>query len=493
MSTTLAALSLARRGAAALVVALPVIAFLVRGGLADPGSVPAGRGVWETTVGSLLLGLSAAGGATLLAIPAAMVLGRRAGSGLLVGLCLVPLLVPSYVLAIGWYPVLGSRGLLGGLSSPAPLHTPVGAGLVQAFQLWPIPALLGAAALARADARLDEAARLLAGRGLALRLAMPGLGAGFAVALVLSAGDFGVSGCFTLPTVSEEVYARYSSLRDHRAAALAALPLILLLPPLLLVAVRTSGRMRASDQRPWKDAGPVSRAAFLLVLAVAVGVPVGYLVRTGGAIVPKVASLHAGEIGSTLLYAGFGTLLGGALAILGTGVRSRALVEAGFLLPFALPGVITGLGVLALDRAAHGGLRDALGGGTLLVLGIAVRVAWLPWKAIDLTLVTGPDPALEAAAVHGAGPLARWCRILAPRSAPAFAAGLAAAFLLAVGEIGVVVLLLPPGDSTLSVRIFDMIHYGYNANVAALCLVMAGVLVLAVPLVVSARDAWRRA
>lgn len=490
---TLAILSSARRGAAALVVAMPVIAFLVRGLLAEPGPVPAGRGVWETTIGSLLLGLSAAGGATLLGIPAAMVLGRRAGSGLLLGLCLVPLLVPSYVLAIGWYPVLGTRGLLGGLSYPAPLHTPLGAGLVQAFQLWPIPALLGAAALARSDARLDEAARLLAGRGMALRLSAPGLGAGFAVALVLSAGDFGVSGCFTLATVSEEVYARYSSLFDPRAAAIAALPLVLLLPPLLLAAVRTTGRVRASDQRPWRDAGAASQATFLLVLAIAVGVPVGYLVRTGGPSVPQVASLHAGEVGSTLNYAGLGTLVGGALAILGSGRRLRLLVEGGFLLPFALPGVITGIGILALDRAAHGGLRDALGGSTLLVLGIAVRVAWLPWKAIDLTLVAGPDPSMEAAAVHGARPLARWWRIVVPRSAPAFAAGLAAAFLLAVGEIGVVVLLLPPGESTLSVRIFDMIHYGYNANVAALCLVMAGVLVLAVPLAVTARDVWRRA
>lgn len=488
----LAVLSFARRGTAALLVALPVIAFFIRGALAAPGPVPANRGVLEATIGSLVLGLFAAGGATLLGVPAAMVLGRRAGSGLLAATCLAPLLVPSYVLAIGWYPVLGERGWLGDLWDPAPIHTAVGAGIVQAFQLWPLPAFFGAAALARADARLDEAARLLAGRGMAVRLAAPGLGAGFAIALVLSVGDFGVSGCFTLATVSEEVHARYATLVDHRAAALAALPLAIVLPWVLLLASRVAGRTRHSERRPWGKSSIADRALLLAFLFLAVGVPGWHLVHTGGAALPDVARLHSREIVASLKYAGLGALLGGSLAVLGSGRRFRWVAEAGFVLSFAMPGIVVGIGFLALDRAAKGWLTGTLGAQAVLVMALGVRVAWLPWKAIDLTVVEGPDPASEAAAVHGAGPLSRWLRIHVSRALPAFGVGLVAAFLLAVGEIGVVVRLIPPGEDTISMRIFSMIHFGYDANVAALCLLLTGGLLLALPIAVIARDAWRR-
>lgn len=487
----LALLSVARRGIAALIVALPAIAFFARGVLAEPGPVPAGRGVIDTTVGSLALGLCAAAGATLLGLPVALVLGRRSGSGLLAAACLAPLVVPSYVLAIGWYPVLGTHGLLAWAWNPAPLYTPVGAGIVQAFQLWPLPALLGAAALSRADAALDEAARLLAGRGMTVRLAAPGLGAGFAIALVLSVGDFGVSGCFNLATVSEEVYARYSTLFDHRAAALAAVPLLVALPPLLLLASRAAGRMRASGRRPWGSPSRLDRLALAALLCIALGIPGLYLARTGGAHVPEVMKLHKAEILATLQYAGLGTALAGALAALGSGRRFRHVVETGFVVAFALPGVVTGMGILALDRAARGELRETLGTGALVVLAIAVRVAWLPWKAVDLTIVEGPDPASEAAAVHGVPRWRRWWGIAVPRTTPAFAAGLAAAFVLAAGEIGAVVLLCRD-ENTIALRIFSLIHYGYTANVAALCLAMVGLLLLALPIAVTACDAWRR-
>jgi iron(III) transport system permease protein len=44
------------------------------------------------------------------------------------------------------------------------------------------------------------------------------------------------------------------------------------------------------------------------------------------------------------------------------------------------------------------------------------------------------------------------------------------ALILAIGELAATVLVVPPGVSTLSIRIFGLMHYGAEDRVAALCL-----------------------
>jgi len=43
---------------------------------------------------------------------------------------------------------------------------------------------------------------------------------------------------------------------------------------------------------------------------------------------------------------------------------------------------------------------------------------------------------------------------------------------VAVGELAATVLVVPPGPTTISVRIFSLIHYGVDDRVAAICLVL---------------------
>jgi iron(III) transport system permease protein len=68
----------------------------------------------------------------------------------------------------------------------------------------------------------------------------------------------------------------------------------------------------------------------------------------------------------------------------------------------------------------------------------------------------------------------RWASLLA-------AAWLA--FIIAIGELAATVLVMPPGVSTLSIRIFGLLHYGAEDQVAALCLtlwLMTGLLTVGV-------------
>jgi len=45
-------------------------------------------------------------------------------------------------------------------------------------------------------------------------------------------------------------------------------------------------------------------------------------------------------------------------------------------------------------------------------------------------------------------------------------------YLFCLADVGSLVLIYPPGCDTVPIRIFNLLHYGYDTQVSALCLVM---------------------
>src|SRR5438270_9481047 len=74
-----------------------------------------------------------------------------------------------------------------------------------------------------------------------------------------------------------------------------------------------------------------------------------------------------------------------------------------------------------------------------------------------------------------------------PQIRPLAAAAWYIVFLLCLWDVESMILVTPPGGETLALRIFNLLHYGHNAQVNALCLTLLG-LALA-PLVLW--RAWR--
>jgi iron(III) transport system permease protein len=88
----------------------------------------------------------------------------------------------------------------------------------------------------------------------------------------------------------------------------------------------------------------------------------------------------------------------------------------------------------------------------------------------------------EAAAAAGAGWLRTMRRIVVPQLRLGIAAAWIVAFVLSFGELGASVLIAPPGESTLPIRIYTIIANAPPAQVAALALLQA--LVIFTPLAV---------
>ena len=49
-------------------------------------------------------------------------------------------------------------------------------------------------------------------------------------------------------------------------------------------------------------------------------------------------------------------------------------------------------------------------------------------------------------------------------------------FILSIGDLGTTLLIMPPGKTTLPVKIYNLMHYGAEQMVAALCLILIGII-----------------
>jgi iron(III) transport system permease protein len=126
------------------------------------------------------------------------------------------------------------------------------------------------------------------------------------------------------------------------------------------------------------------------------------------------------------------------------------------------------------------------------VLAMTIRSLPLCTLMLWYSLRFVPDDVLDAAATEGAGPLARFWRIVAPQRVAAGAAAFLAAAAISMGDVAASILVTPPGVTTVAIRVFGLIHYGVDDQVAALSLVTAvGSVAVAVAAVGLARRALR--
>jgi iron(III) transport system permease protein len=179
-------------------------------------------------------------------------------------------------------------------------------------------------------------------------------------------------------------------------------------------------------------------------------------------------SLLVGSLAATAA-----TILGTALAWLARrGGFWAGLVVSVSAVGLAVPGPVLGLAIIAL-------LNQREIPSLVYLYDYTIAAPWLAWTARALppaTLIlwqglgTIPTELLEAAAIDGAGPIARLVRIALPNRLPALALAWLVALAVASGDLAASILVVPPGMEMLSRRIFGLIHYGIEDQVAGICL-----------------------
>ena len=147
------------------------------------------------------------------------------------------------------------------------------------------------------------------------------------------------------------------------------------------------------------------------------------------------------------------------------------------LVPLAIPAPLIGIGMITIGNLP---VLSAVYPALIMPALVSV-VKFAPLAAIVLFIqMRFIDPLLfDAAAVFAKSRSDAWARIHLPLFAPGLvvSAGILAALTLA--ELGATLIVSPPGHATITMRIYNYLHYGSSSDVAGLCL-MVTVLTLVV-------------
>jgi iron(III) transport system permease protein len=443
--------------------------------------------------------------ATMLGVPLGVALARIAlpfKAALRVALT-VPVLLPPYVLGLAWTYLWSGSGpvaRLVGRDVPGEwTYSLTGAVIVLGIALYPLSMLATEAAIREVDGRLEDAARIVVSPGrvlwrITLPLAAPAIAAAALVIFVLAASEFGVPGLLRVRVYTTEVFTAFAALYDFGRAIVLTVPLLVLsVAAAGLAGVIAGDRLVAGRRRSTAPSSMLDGcrrpaiAAVLVVLTAALVAPLAILVGEAQAArsVPAVLSGSGPAIARSLVLAAVGATLVVIVASVIGHARARARARPGAFVDvmliglFAVPGTVVAVGLIGLwNRPGWPGA--VYGTDAMLVLGYLAR--FIPVAALALAAASRAVPASqeEAAAVSGAGWVRTTWHIVLPQLRLGLLATWVIVFVLAFGELGVSILVVPPGEATLPIRIYTIIANTAPAHVAALALLQA--VVVLVPL-----------
>lgn len=459
-------------------------------------------------------------GSGALALPVglllAWLLGRTdiPGRVALCGALVVVLFWPLYVHAAAWQAGFGLQGWYTLASEGLVLLEGWGAAAwIHALAAVPWIVLIVALGLRTLDPAWEEQA-LLDGtqwqvfRGVTIRLACPVVAGALIWTSVLAAGEMTVTDLFMIRTYAEELYTSIAVGMEPGELPLRAAPGILLTALLLAAGAWLSRRLAPPERVPETRQtlvfrlGPWRWPAFalaLVLLTLIVGIPVGNLAYKAGVVVEQA---EAGRIRSFSLLKCLGIVLGSpwryarefawslvvgsiaaTLAVTTAAVMAwsarkhrsgKTLLAATIAVGLATPGPVVGVAVIWLMNRPEAPWLLHLYDYTVAAPVLASTVRCFPVCALVLWYAIGwlPEAWLDAARLEGAGPVRLFFSIGLAERWPAVVLAWLLGLIVAIGDLAATILVVPPGVTTLSIRIFGLLHYGVEDQVAGICLAM---------------------
>jgi DNA-binding beta-propeller fold protein YncE/ABC-type molybdate transport system permease subunit len=142
-------------------------------------------------------------------------------------------------------------------------------------------------------------------------------------------------------------------------------------------------------------------------------------------------------------------------------------------LAFLLPGVLLGIGLIHAFN--HNWSAFLYQGAGIVILSFVIRYAVIGCQATWLAVRRTDPDLVEVALLEGANRWQLLRHVLWPQITRPVIVAWYIVFLLCLWDVESMILVVPPGGETLALRIFNLLHYGHNSQVNALCLTLLAV------------------
>jgi iron(III) transport system permease protein len=437
---------------------------------------------WTLFANSLLVAVISTLTASLLGLAYAIAMNAspRSLRRLLLAGAVATLALPSFLVTNSWIDLFGATGWLSPVL-PLNLYSLLGVIWVLSLILWPIPAIACACAwnhLEPVHFEVDPALRstnllrwLLWPTARAMTLTSSG------VVLALAATNFTIPAILQVRVFAAESWIAFNTNLDASAARWLSAPLLIAPLALLLCA-----RQR---QFPWPresatDISTIMRrqlgrglcsmtfvvAGVLVLLALALPLvqllgnartwnEFGPAVQAG---IPALVSSVSCAAASAILATAFGLIL------------ARVRWMGWLWLLFLAPGIL--LGITVVEWLNRPGLEWLSRTGIIVVTLLAVRHIALARAVCRTALGSVDSLLLDAGRLEGATGLTLFRCVTWPQIARAVAGAGYLIYLFCLWDVESILMVVPPGGETLALRVFNLLHYGHNSHVNALCVLL---------------------
>ena len=470
-------------------------------------------------VNSMTLGLIVAVASVLMAMPIAYALARTRmpGRKLIGAMCIVPLMMPTFISSFAFILMFGRTGWINqifaalGAEQLVDIHSPFGIGLVQVFFFFPYALLPMIAVFKAMDPALEEASQLLgAGRPFAfltttMPLAAPGIWAGALLVLIVSLEDFGTPMILSprgYPLMIVEAYREMVGYFNWGGSAVIAVLLVLLSALLLLIqrwllrdsqtrTVTGKPATREPVSDPWVCRGLLAYCLLVLALplmAIYTTAMQSFATSWAARMVPEGFTLdnyrYVWERSTDAILNSFA--LGGAALVVSIVIaaiipylvlhRGRNYLDYLGFLPLALPGTAL---AIALILSFNTPPLQITGTAFLLIMAYVIRRMPYALRSTSASIRTISSDLEGASLVHGASKFFSLWSVTLPLMLPGIVAGGIMVFLTSIREISATILLAPDGWKPMSLVIFEGLLRGefYTSSAISMILILVVIVV----------------
>lgn len=312
-------------------------------------------------------------------------------------------------------------------------------------------------------------------------LASPMILAALGFVFILVVTDYSVPTLYSYNVYSLEVFSEFSASNNPAHSVWLSLPIVVITLIVLVFSLRglrnsvqSSSINRTETLSGWSFPGwfrVIQILSSVVILVQVVFLLGGLLLETGSfsSLYFAVDAATDDLLVSTVIGL-FGAVLGCSLGY----VLSSRLGKGGFWwvlisVPLALPSSIVGIALIDVYSRwlpwLYGSMAMPIIAVTTRFVAIATIIIYTQSKRVDPLL-------FEAAELFKNDTMQALTRIKLPLQKYGLAAAFAALMAFSVGELGSTLLVVPPGSETLTIRIFNYLHYGGSEEVAGLCLLV---------------------
>ncbi len=402
-------------------------------------------------------------------------------------LLLLPIFVSPYITAVAWrdfFVLLTGNDKI--------ISTFGGVVFVLTLIFTPLAMIITGSALQNIDNSYEEAGLLITSKHrvllkIILPLIKPALASSFVLIFIFAISEFSVPGFYGVKVFTTEIFTQFSAFYNYNSAILESLLIIAICLVLLIIEGKYLAKspflsIAKKNQRFGTNRNTAGKIFVWFWLIISVLVPVFVLIFQ--AVGNKFYLVEAFEqlrptisLSLKLAFLGAGiSVFSGFLYAYGSQVIKSKLSKyfsAMMLLIFAIPSTVFGISLIKFYNRPV--LDFLYSGFAMIIFGYIGKYSFISAKIIENSFRQIPKSMNEAGIMAGISEVKRIAKIYFPVVLPSLIAGFLLVFVFSLGELGVTIMVYPPGTELMPVKVFTIMSNAPQGLTSAMVLIVLAV------------------